>query len=343
MSFFNKFNNHFFFFLLLSSFVNFSSQASQEDLEPARANSITSQIRADIEPQPSEEVQRYRHLIDQGDINAYYQLGNIYFEGRVLKKDRPQAAQLYYEAALKGHKEAQCALAWMYENGHGMMYTLGSGIEKNDAHAIYWYREAALQDCKVGQRNLAKLLIKELRFSDALPWLEKAANQNDPEAQFDLGVFWTSHIGQQIDTTLCNQKAYDAFSGSAWQGNLKAQCYQGIMMIMGRGTDKDEESGSALCLSASNEGCIEAQFCMGVIYAKGLGMPRNQIMSLESFEKGGEKNFHLACDVLRRLYEDGTGVPQDDEKASFWSRKSSNVDTDTIDNILEDFYYKNLF
>ena len=97
---------------------------------------------------------------------ATYNLANLYYHGTKVPKDLPRASQLYHEAALKGHSEAQFTYAYMLEHGLG----LPVDIRK----AKQWYKEAAINAHKKARRNLSLLLKKEGNMEESHFWETKA-------------------------------------------------------------------------------------------------------------------------------------------------------------------------
>ena len=71
------------------------------------------------------------------DAYAQIQLGQMYLEGRGVKKDEKKAAQLYEKAANQANKEAQFQLAQIYEKGRG--------VDKDENKAAQLYEKAANQ------------------------------------------------------------------------------------------------------------------------------------------------------------------------------------------------------
>lgn len=103
-------------------------------------------------------------------------LGECYYHGEGVKRDRPEAARLYKQAAEGGYPAAQANLAEMLSTGEGVVkdleeaakwfgaaatgglaeaqyglghcYERGEGVEKNLASAAFWYEMAASQGHK---------------------------------------------------------------------------------------------------------------------------------------------------------------------------------------------------
>lgn len=68
----------------------------------------------------------------------WYDLGKIYYDGKVGEQNLKEAFQCYLIAARTAHVvEAQYALGCMYEQG--------KGVQPDLQKAVRWYKEAAKQ------------------------------------------------------------------------------------------------------------------------------------------------------------------------------------------------------
>ncbi|MTW23223.1 serine/threonine-protein kinase [Allochromatium palmeri] len=132
----------------------------------------------------------WQPLAEQGDANAQFYLGKMYFNGQGVAKDYSQALQWYRKSAKQGFAQAQ--------NNLGSMYTNGEGVAQDDAQAVQWYRKAAAQGADLAQFNLGLMYAKgqgvAQDYSQAVQWFRKAAEQGDAEAQFSLGVMYANGL-----------------------------------------------------------------------------------------------------------------------------------------------------
>jgi TPR repeat protein len=74
-----------------------------------------------------------------GNVEAMYQLGNVYTFGNVAAQLVPdpdlEAAKWYHQAAVAGNRDAQYSL--------GLLFMAGKGVVKSTAEANYWMQQAA--------------------------------------------------------------------------------------------------------------------------------------------------------------------------------------------------------
>ena len=85
-------------------------------------------------------------VAEQGNAQAQFSLGKMYYEGQGVRQDYAEAVQWYRKAAEQGVAEAQTNL--------GLMYADGRGVRQDDAQAVQWYRKAAEQGLAEAQFNL---------------------------------------------------------------------------------------------------------------------------------------------------------------------------------------------
>jgi TPR repeat protein len=73
----------------------------------------------------------------------------------------------------------------------------------------------------------------------------------------------------------------------------------------------------------ADEGDADAQFNLGMMYAKGKGVPQSYAEALKWFRKAAEQGFAAARYNLGIMYDNGHGVPQSYAEAAKWYRKAA--------------------
>ena len=143
---------------------------------------------------------------EKGDAQAQYTLGLMYYEGKEVSKNYPEALKWIRRAAEEQeYVDAQFFLGYMYyegigtpqnyseaarwtrkaaEQGHataqynlGHMYEKGEGVKQDKEEAKKWYRKSNEQKLAVIKRNLRQ------DNSEAGRWLRPLARKGDPDAQ----------------------------------------------------------------------------------------------------------------------------------------------------------------
>ncbi|WP_434778828.1 hypothetical protein [Neisseria sp. Ec49-e6-T10] len=147
-----------------------------------------------------EALKWYFQAAKQGFAPAQAALGQMYDQGVGIKADPSKALFWYQQAADRNDPEGQYLLANIYE--HGL------DAEKQLADQLYIKALQTFQDqAKLGdvtaQRALGMIYFEGLNnvrssfFKQDIPkarlWLSRAANQNDPKAQFLLGQLYAQY------------------------------------------------------------------------------------------------------------------------------------------------------
>ncbi len=149
-------------------------------------------------------------LAAQGDIDAQYEIGWLYFEGRHLARDYATAHQWFLLAAEQGDVFAQELL--------GDMYRDGLGVDRSVERAREWYRRAADQWLATAQYKLGMIYSLgdgvERDYGEAFRYLKFAAAQGYDDAQVRLGDMYAQGIGVEVDDALAYMWFYiPALSG----------------------------------------------------------------------------------------------------------------------------------
>ena len=126
-----------------------------------------------------EAVRWYQRAVDQGNIEAHFDLGSILLNGRSgVPADIPRAKELIRYAAEEGYATSQAML--------GALYADGTISEINMKEALKWYRLAADQGFSGGQHFLGHCyengIVVKKDINLAKYWYGLAAAQGDEES-----------------------------------------------------------------------------------------------------------------------------------------------------------------
>ncbi len=94
-------------------------------------------------------LREWRPLAEEGDVDAQYNLGGLYYDGQGVPQNYGQARHWYEQAAAQGNVEAQRRLGVMYGNGYG--------VQQNYEQARQWFGKAAAQGLAYAQYGLGVL------------------------------------------------------------------------------------------------------------------------------------------------------------------------------------------
>ncbi len=140
-------------------------------------------------------LREWRPLAEQGNANAQFMLGLMYYKGGGVPQDHARAVKWYRKAAAQGVAEAQFNL--------GLIYAHGRGVPQDYAEAAKWYRKAAEQGIAKAQNNLGVRYAKgrgvPQDYAEAVKWYRKAAAQGYATAQYNLGWKYFQGLGVPKD------------------------------------------------------------------------------------------------------------------------------------------------
>jgi uncharacterized protein len=124
----------------------------------------------------------------KGNREAQHTLAFMYRDGRGTKRNDAQALAWYRKAAEQGHAPSEYNL--------GLMYAQGEGAKRDPAAAEKWFRRAADHGSVEAQVKLAEIAIADQKYEEAFLWFSKAAEQGDADAAFNVGSLY--YVGRGV-------------------------------------------------------------------------------------------------------------------------------------------------
>lgn len=163
---------------------------------------------------------------------------------------------------------AQCMLGLAYSTGY-------ANAAKDMVRAVSWFRKAAEQNNADAQYWLGVLNQRGDGIAKdevaALTWYRKAGTQVDVRALRNLGTAYQHGLGVAIDLV----QAVHWYRRAAERGRARSQCSLGEMYMLGRGCPKRPGSGC----SVVPKGC-RARKCASAV------LPRTRVCPRRWFAKG---------------------------------------------------------
>ncbi len=150
---------------------------------------------------------------------------------------------------------------------------------------------------------------------EANKWLEKAGEQGNILAQYQLGVnYATPATTAKPDF----DQAAKWYAKAAKQGNAEAQFRLGTHYRMGAGVAQSDADAVKWFQKAADQGHAEAQWSLGLMYQRGFGIAKSEAAAAKWYRLSAEQGFAKAEYYLATLYELGMGVPKDNVSAYKW-------------------------
>lgn len=242
------------------------------------------------------------------------------------------------EGALMGNAEAQ--------NDYGLMWSMGTEVEKDDVEAVKWFRLSAEQGYAPGQLNLA-LAFAEGRgipqnTQEAKRWAKAAAEQGLAKAETVMGALV---MADDMD------EAVSWFRRAAAQGEETAiKTLERLGVGFDEGTADDDEIPETAdlppkvreTLEGAKRGDAVSQWAMGVLYSAGEGVPKNDAEAAKWFRMAAEQGHSDAQYSLGLMCHEGSGVPQDDEEAAKWLLQAADQGMALAQSALGEFYARGI-
>ncbi len=284
----------------------------------------------------------YRKAAEQGHAMAQSSLGFMYYTGQGVPWDDSQAAKWFREAAEQGDAPAQLLLGLMYKVGWGVprddklgkkwsdkaaeqgLHNLVPGI--SDTQVEKRYRKAAEQGFVSAQFYFGLMWDRNYGVTldrvRAARWYRKAAEQGHAGAQYELGWKYERNVGVAGD----HAEAVKWYRKAADQGHAMAQYSLGSMYYEGRGVkdyvqgpgveqdyevrvvQQDYSQAAKWFRKAAEQGFVDGQFQLGMMYLEGQGMPQDNVQALEWFNLAAEQGHINALEFRKVLVEGSTAA-----------------------------------
>jgi len=277
----------------------------------------------------------FSSLADQGNVEAQYDLGWMYYEGLGTERNIENALLWYKKAGEKKVLKAQLNLA--------AIYSKGVDVVQDYVEAAKWWRMAAYNGDVDAQIQLALLYTNGQGVKQdgvkAIKWYQKAAEQGNASAQYNLGEIYAKGKGVPKDVA----KAVDWYQKAAEQGDANAQFRVGAMYDEGSGVPKDITKSVEWVQKAAAQGHAGAQLSLGMYYAKGQDVPKDMAKAVEWYLKAAEQGSIEAQLSLGKIYSDFGSPSFDEVKASKWLTKAAEQGDVEAQAALAFKYYLSIF
>jgi TPR repeat protein len=243
-------------------------------------------------------------------------IGLVWFlSKRVQDKDDFHYMGNIEKAAQAGDAIAQYKLA--------MIYYEGNGVERNDAEAMKWLQKAAQQDHIEAQYVLGVMYEKGESVAkdddQAYKWISMAARQgyararvvlesdkwvNYAEARFGTG---DSRVASEGAPEPVTTEQVEEYLLKAEEGDVDAQYNLGIIYYHGEGVPRDFDKALMWFHQAAEQNDADAQYTLGFMYGRGEGVEKDQKQSVAWFNKAAEQGHTGAQEILEKMIRKDRG------------------------------------
>jgi TPR repeat protein len=223
----------------------------------------------------------YRKAAEQGYAAAQTNLGLMYSNGQGAARNPEMARQWIAQAAAQSYPPAL--------NAMGVIYMSGIGVGKDDGQALAWFLRASTTGYAPAKKNLG--LLYELGrgvdrdLYEAARLYGEAAQHGHEEAQGRL-----AHVAFRIGLELERGLPGPTPAAPPGSGAVKA-------------APPDYAPAAHWYQRAADAGSADAQFSMGCLYERGLGVPKDLVRAYAAYlvaERDGRDEIREAATVRRR-------------------------------------------
>lgn len=222
---------------------------------------------------------------------AQYKMGDYYFFGYGPCLEDNKKAVEWYEKAVAN--EVPSAMLRM---GEYYLYDYDSLNESEKAFAYFkkaaeynWYNEGLGICYEMG-------IGVEENETEAFKYYTLAANDGNVTGMFRTGLCYYNGVGVKQNYA----EAYRWFTDAAGNENIMAAYYLGKMMMYGEGCEPDPETGIQWLQKAAEKNYNKAQFELGNAYLTGKGVEENAEKAMEWYELAAENGNENALKITGR-------------------------------------------
>ncbi len=270
----------------------------------------------------------YERAANFGESESFKKLGEMYLNGEYVEENPVKAFDFIKKAAGAGDVES------MYDTGK--MYLDGYGIAKDDVKAFRWIKKAAYADNLDAMYTLADMFFTgqgtRKNILEAVNLFNRAAELGHVDAMVALGCIY--YDGDEVTQDF--QKAFKYFANAAKLGNATAMAHVGYCYLKGIGVSKKmDNAGYWLKKSAENDDVVGMEYYGDYLYDKGDFTARNWYK--KAFEQSNDGRIAYK---IYKVYK----IMKDNEMAENWKAKYESlgyVSGDVSDDVAENVADKN--
>ena len=245
----------------------------------------------------------YEKLAKQENTAAQKRLVEFYLDNKNPKKDLEKGIALQEKIAKKGDTETQLSLGKYYltlvpdtttpttqrvQPKPQTATNTSTTTQPRRGEIAMQHRSAIKADVYPSEPKKGMKYINETK---GVFWLQKAAEQNNADAQNELGNYY--------DAKQDFAQAINHYQKAA-QRNLPAGQYNlGNCYYNGTGTERSYDRAADLYKQAAREGYAAAQYRLGHCYYHGEGIAQSDNRAADWFEQACDNGEQRGCEMLR--------------------------------------------
>ncbi|WP_072391922.1 PDZ domain-containing protein [Hyphomicrobium sp. CS1GBMeth3] len=196
------------------------------------------------------------------------------------------------------------------------LYTNGTGVGRDHAEAVAWYKKAAAAGSTNGMLLYGDALAAgrgaAQDMAEAERWIRKASDAGNVAAVFRLGRMYRDGEGVTRDPL----EAVKLFKQAAEADYTPAMVAVGLMFEGGGGVAADHLQAVQWYKRAADAGDAEGMAALGTMYSTGRGVEKDPKAAAAWYIKAAERGQLLAIHNLAYHYDKGIGVQRNPQLAA---------------------------
>ena len=181
------------------------------------------------------------------------------------------------------------------------------------ARAAAWYRFAAERGHVESQLRLGRIFLHGASAMRLPEKWEQTARDGEMASATATAIFAATPRIER-DTT----QALFWLEKAAQQGQAEARALIGMIFFDGVGVEKDYARARENFMEAAEEDQPSSQFGLGEIYYRGLGLEPNLELGADWYQKAADLGHPRAQIAIATIYRSGEGRAADPERAAFY-------------------------
>ncbi len=239
-------------------------------------------------------VQLLEKAAHRSDLRAQKILANMYYEGKIVKKNIAKAKAWFEKAAQANDAQAQYIL-----------YQILSQSElSDDAKGQQLLLASAKAQFIPAMEVIAEQKIEAKAYDAAALWLARASKAHSSKASYLLAkLVMDNKLSANVDVAELLQRSQDYSPAKV----LLAKCY-----IAGKYVKQDIPKAQQLLKQAANQNEPEAFYEIAVALLRGdYPWKKDNDLAIKYFKQAADMNFHPAKVLMATLFIDGKSIIDD--------------------------------
>lgn len=307
-----------------------------------------------------EAIKYYRKAAELGHSPSFYQLGNIYLNGKDLERNTEKAISFYEKGADLGNQQCQLALAEIYydgilvsrdykrsfrrylqasENGNfnamyraGIMLLDGKGTTKNRKAAEKWFLISSHRDLLSSFVTIGNHYESVGNISEALKWHDRASALGFVRSS----NFITDAIRKGLIPNPGNEVLAEMLKKSIDRENIHAAEELYSMTSQGEIDNPEMKKFAFAKLKEFSNSNFMASRIIGNYYFSGIGTNADGNIALQWYLRAANQGDIWSTNKAAEMLRKGIGVEQNsDEAARLYEMSASRGNLDAASMLYE--------